>query len=145
MKKILLSACLAGERCRYDGADQGSPVFAQLVQSGRAIVFCPETAGGLPVPRPPAELSGGRVRTKSGEDVTRAFASGAKQAVRLCKEHGIQTAVLKSKSPSCGKNRVYDGSFTGTLTAGEGLTAKALREAGIRVITEEEFLKEYKG
>ena len=141
--KILVSACLAGIPCRYDGKSTPVPEIVRLVEEGLAVPFCPECAGGLETPRTPAEISGGRVLTRDGRDVTEAFEAGAVLAAAAAKEHGIVTAVLKSKSPSCGSGEIYDGSFTGRLVPGEGVTARALREAGINVITEKDFVNEY--
>lgn len=141
--KILVSACLAGIPCRYDGKSTPVPKIVRLVEEGLAVPFCPECAGGLETPRTPAEISGGRVLTRDGRDVTEAFEAGAVLAAAAAKEHGIVTAVLKSKSPSCGSGEIYDGSFTGRLVPGEGVTARALREAGINVITEKDFVNEY--
>ena len=135
MEKVLVSACLAGVPVRYDGtaAGAGHPVLARWLREGRAVLFCPEAAAGLPVPRPPAELVGDRVRTVRGEDVTEAFEAGARQALALCLEHGIRVAVLQERSPSCGSSLRYDGTFSGVLVPGEGLTTALLRAGGITV------------
>lgn len=150
MEKILVSRCLLGHRVRYDGGAHGP--FDQLgawQAEGRIVPLCPEVAGGLPTPRPPAEISGGqgeqvwsgqaRVLTEAGEDVTAQFVDGAQQALTLVRQHGIRLAVLKSRSPSCGNRETYDGSFSGQKIAGEGVTAALLREAGVRVFNEEEL------
>lgn len=150
MEKILVSRCLLGYRVRYDGGAHGP--FDQLgawQAEGRIVPLCPEVAGGLPTPRPPAEISGGqgvqvwsgqaRVLTEAGEDVTAQFVDGAQQALTLVRQHGIRLAVLKSRSPSCGNRETYDGSFSGQKIAGEGVTAALLREAGVRVFNEEEL------
>jgi uncharacterized protein YbbK (DUF523 family) len=138
MQKILVSRCLLGQRVRYDGGAHG-----------RVVALCPEVAGGLPTPRAPAEIAGGQgaqvldgrlpVLTVDGEDVTAAFIDGAQQALALVAEHGIRIALLKARSPSCGNRENYDGSFSGTKVAGEGVTAAALRRAGVQVFSEEEL------
>ena len=142
MRKILVSACLIGERVRYDGGDcrQGGIIQVWLDQ-GRLIALCPEVAGGLPVPRPPAEVAadGGRVLRRDGEDVTAFFSAGAEEALALCREHDIGMAVLKEGSPSCGSHLVNDGSFAGVKVAGEGVTAALLRRHGIRVFSEHQL------
>ena len=150
MQKILVSRCLLGHRVRYDGGAHGP--FDQLqrwLDEGRVVALCPEVAGGLPTPRPPAEIRGGQgalvldgqlpVLTVEGADVTAAFVSGAEQALALVREHGIRLALLKARSPSCGNRENYDGSFSGTRVVGEGVTAAALRRAGVEVFSEEEL------
>ena len=149
IEKILISTCLLGEPVRYDG--RSVPVDHYLIRGwkaeGRLVPFCPELAGGLPVPRPPAEICGGsgsdvleaaaRVRTADG-DVTRAFTAGAEAALAAAREHGIRLALLKEKSPSCGSAFIYDGSFSGRLRAGSGITMALLRKNGVRVFSENE-------
>ena len=147
MHKILVSACLLGQAVRYDGGAHGP--FAPLLQwqqQGRVVALCPEVAGGLPTPREPAEIVGGQggqvldgliaLYALDGTDVSRAFVAGARQAEQLVRAHGIQLAVLKARSPSCGNQQTYDGSFSGQLVAGEGVTAAALRRLGVRVFNE---------
>lgn len=147
MQKILVSRCLLGHRVRYDGGAHGP--FDQLqrwLDEGRVVALCPEVAGGLPTPRAPAEIRGGRggavldgelaVLTVEGEDVTAAFVDGAEQALALVREHGIRLALLKARSPSCGNLENYDGSFSGVRVAGEGVTAAMLKRAGVKVFNE---------
>lgn len=147
MSKILVSACLLGQAVRYDGGAHGP--FAELLHwqaQGRVLPLCPEVAGGLPTPRPAAEILGGQgaqvldgqvpVRSIEGADVSAAFIAGAQLAERLVQQHGIRIAVLKARSPSCGNRHSYDGSFSGTLVAGEGVTAAALRRLGVQVFNE---------
>lgn len=134
--KILISACLLGCRCRYDGGSKPHPVAARLAEHHELVPVCPEQLGGLPTPRPPAERRGDRVVTAAGVDVTEQYCRGAEEALRLCKVTGCQAAVLKERSPSCGSGAVYDGTFSGTLTAGDGVTAAALKAAGIPVYGE---------
>lgn len=147
MEKILVSQCLLGMPVRYDGGAHGPFDLLRRWQSeGRIVSVCPELAGGLPTPRPPAEVAGGQgaevlarrvsVRTVDGEDVTRQFLQGAHAAVKLVRQHGIRYAVLKARSPSCGSLETYDGSFSGRRVPGEGVTAAALREVGVQVFDE---------
>ena len=137
-EKILVSACLLGAPCRYDGRAKPSPEVIRLSERFDLVPVCPEVAGGLPTPRTPSEIAGERVVSRAGEDVTAAFARGAAAAVQTARLLGITRAVLKARSPSCGRDAVYDGTFSGTLTAGDGVTAAALRAAGVRIFTEEE-------
>lgn len=147
MQKILVSRCLLGHRVRYDGGAHGP--FDQLQQwldEGRVVALCPEVAGGLPTPRAPAEIRGGQggavlegrlpVLTIEGDDVTAAFLDGAEQALALVRQHGIRLALLKARSPSCGNQENYDGSFSGVRVSGEGVTAAALKRAGVKVFNE---------
>ena len=116
------------------------PEIRALVERGEAIAVCPEVLGGLPTPRTPSEIqTDGRVRSKQGEDVTEAFLRGAERAMEICRENGCTAAILKARSPSCGKGVIYDGSFTGTRVAGNGVFAQMLLDAGIPVVTEEEY------
>lgn len=138
---ILVSACLAGAPCRYDGGANTVPALAELAARGEAVLACPELLGGLPTPRIPSErLPDGRVVNAAGEDVTEAFRRGAEKALAVCKAHGCACAVLKARSPSCGKDLIYDGSFTHTRVPGDGVFAALLRAEGVPVLTEEEYL-----
>ncbi|HEX6739834.1 MAG TPA: DUF523 domain-containing protein [Vicinamibacteria bacterium] len=150
--RVLVSACLLGERVRYNGADaaSASAVLARWLAEGRVVPFCPEVAGGLGVPREPAEIeieingSGGRavlegrarVLTVSGADVTPAFLAGANGALARAREEGIRVAVLKEGSPSCGSGFIYDGSFSGRRVGEVGVTAALLEREGLRVFSE---------
>ena len=138
LKRVLISACLLGERVRFDGREKGSanPILERWLAEGRVVRVCPEVAGGLPVPRPPAEIRDGRVMAKTGADVTPEFERGAQEALRLVREFGIQIAVLKSGSPSCGSNFIYDGTFTKTRVDGDGVTTALLRSYGVQVFSE---------
>ena len=135
-KPVLISACLLGCRCRYDGASKTHPAALALAERYALIPVCPEQLGGLPTPRPPAERQGERVVTQAGADVTEQYRRGAEEAVRLARLFGCRAAVLKERSPSCGSGAVYDGTFTRTLTQGEGVAAQMLQAAGIRVLGE---------
>ena len=138
--KILISACVLGVCCRYDGASKPHPLAAALAERHTLVPVCPEQLGGLPTPRPPAERRGGRVVTQSG-DVTEQYLRGAEETLKLCKLLGCEAAVLKERSPSCGRGQVYDGTFSGTLTAGDGVTAELLAAHGILVYGESQIEK----
>lgn len=145
---VLVSACLAGKACRFDGSSNPDDVVGRLVAEGRAVLVCPEEDGGLGTPRPPAEIVGGdghdvldgnaRVVTNQGRDVTSEYITGAVMALEAAREQGATTAILKSRSPSCGRGCVYDGSFTRTARKGDGVTAALLQRSGIEVLTDEE-------
>ena len=137
---IVVSACLLGVGCNHLGQASPSEAVAALGADNRLVPVCPETAGGLPTPRPAAELQAdGRVVTAGGDDVTDAYQRGAAAAVALARATGAQRAVLKARSPSCGCHQVYDGSFSRQLRDGEGVTAAALRAAGLEVQSEEDL------
>ena len=136
--KILVSACLLGVRCRYDGKSKPHPAVERLLEQHTLIPVCGEILGGLPTPRVSAERQGARVVTADGRDVTAAYRRGAEEVLRLAERYGCTAAVLKERSPSCGSGRIYDGTFTGTLTDGWGVTAELLRDHGICVIGESE-------
>jgi uncharacterized protein YbbK (DUF523 family) len=136
---VLVSACLLGVECNHRGRSSASDAVRDLGRAARLIPVCPEVAGGLATPRPAAELQpDGRLRTKSGVDMTDAYLRGAAQAVDLARAAGATKAVLKARSPSCGCHQVYDGSFTGTLRPGLGMTAAALLAAGVEVESDED-------
>ena len=144
-RPILVSACLAGESCRYDGSSCAVSLVETLVREGRAITFCPEVEGGLATPRPAAEIVGGdgrsvlrgeaRVLTVDGDDVTSAFFAGAGLAATRALAAGCRRAILKSNSPSCAVTAIFDGSFSAKIKPGIGVAAAALAEAGIYVET----------
>ena len=136
--KILVSACLLGVRCRYDGKSKPHPAVERLMEQHTLIPVCGEILGGLPTPRVSAERQGARVVTADGCDVTAAYRRGAEEVLRLAERYGCKAAILKERSPSCGSGRIYDGTFTGTLTDGWGVTAELLRDHGICVIGESE-------
>ena len=139
MENLLVSACLLGISCRYDGRNVPNEEVISLKQRFNLIPVCPEIYGGLPTPRVPSERIGDRVVMKDGADVTENYNRGAEAALELCHLFDIKTAVLKEKSPSCGSGKIYDGSFTGTLTDGDGVCAEYLRTHGIRVIGESDI------
>lgn len=141
-EKLLISACLLGQPVRYDGKSKPIADLAwlkQLQQEQRLFVVCPEVAGGLPTPRPPAERVQGKVLTQAGDDVTAPFATGANMALQLCQQQGIRFALLKANSPSCGNKEIYDGSFSQTLKSGMGMTAQLLADHHIQVFSELEL------
>ena len=141
MRRLLISRCLLGEPCRYDG--KSKPLPDETLQALRArydlIPVCPEVLGGLPTPRTPSERRGGRVVMKTGADVTAEYRRGAEEALRRAQENQVCAALLKERSPSCGRGEIYDGAFTGTLTKGNGVTAEVLLENGIPVYGESEI------
>ena len=151
MIRVLVSACLLGERVRYSGADARSahPILAQWLSDDRVVPFCPEVAGGLGVPRPAAEIRGAggvavvdriaRVVTATGTDVTEPLLRGAHHALETAVAANVRLAVLKDGSPSCGSSVIHDGSFTGHRRPGQGVTTALLEREGIRVFSEEQM------
>lgn len=139
----MVSACLAGVPCRYDGRSRPDGAVVAAVARGTAVPLCAEVIAGLPTPRPPAEVQGGdgadvldgtaSVTTDDGEDVTEAFVRGAQAVASYLTEHGLTEAVLQSRSPSCGCGQIYDGSFTGTLVDGDGVLTATLKRSGVVV------------
>lgn len=141
MEKILISACLVGENCKYNGGNNLNPQIDTLLEKYDLIPFCPEMEGGLPTPRNPSEVKGESVFMDNGKDVTENFFKGAKKALMLCLFLKIKIAVLKERSPSCGTHQIHDGSFSNKLIDGMGVTAKMLKENGIAVYSEDEIDK----
>ncbi len=139
---VLVSACLLGMPCRYDGKSKPCPAVEALRDRYELIPVCPEVAGGLPTPRLPSEIQGERVRMKDGRDVTQNYQNGALSTLQTAQAHGCTIAVLKEKSPSCGCGMIYDGSFTGTLIAGDGITAALLKQHGILIYGETKIEQE---
>lgn len=141
-EKILISACLLGFDCKYDGGNNRmtDTDIAALRERFELIPVCPECYGGLPTPRTPAERLGDRVVSKTGADVTEQFEKGARAALSLAQSFSVKKAVLKANSPSCGSGTIYDGSFTGTLVPGDGVTAELLKKNGIKVTDENALL-----
>ena len=141
MEKLLVSACLLGMPCRYDGKSKPCDAVIALRDRFELLPVCPEVMGGLPTPRTPSEIQGERVRMRDGTDVTEHYHRGARMALELARSNGCSVAILKEKSPSCGVGRIYDGSFSRTLTEGNGITADVLIDAGIKVYGESEIEK----
>ncbi len=139
--KYLMSACLIGENCKYDGGNNLHQVAKKLYDEGLVIPVCPEELGGLPTPRIPAEIVGNQVINQKGQNVTKEFQTGAIKTLEIAKKHNITVAILQSRSPSCGSKQIYDGSHTDSLVPGEGTTTKLLREHGIKVITIKDYIK----
>lgn len=134
--KILVSACLLGENCKYSGGNNKNETVIALGEKHTLIPICPECFAQLPIPRPPAEIKDGRVFNKLGEDITEQFRDGAEKALYIAEESGCRVAVLKERSPSCGFGTIYDGSFTGRTIRGNGITAQLLYDNGIIILGE---------
>ena len=143
MEKLLISACLAGENCKYSGGNNfiGETALASLGDKYELVSACPEVMGGLSVPRIPCERIGARVMNERGEDVTAQFKAGAELTADICERQSIKKALLKEKSPSCGSGRIYDGTFSHTVIAGDGVTAERLRALGVTLCGESEIEK----
>lgn len=135
--KLLVSACLLGIRCRYDGGCKPIPCLKELNEKYTLIPVCPECLGGLSTPRVPAERIGNRVLTREGTDVTANYRAGAEETLRIAEMTGCTVALLKARSPSCGCGEIYDGTFSGNLCPGDGVTAALLKEHGITVLNED--------
>ena len=136
----IVSACLAGIKCNWEGKAKPCKKVIDLVMEGKAIPVCPEQLGGLPTPRERAEQKGDKIITITDKDITDEFEYGAKEGLKIAQLVNCKEAILKARSPSCGVNKIYDGTFTKNLVAGDGLFAKLLKDNGINVISEEEFL-----
>lgn len=143
MENLLVSACLMGYECKYCGGSNAltETELKALRAKYRLLPVCPESAGGLSTPRDPSERLGDRVVSIRGRDVTAEYNRGAETALCLAKRYGCKAALLKAKSPSCGKGLIYDGSFTGALVPGDGVTAELLQNSGISVCNEDEIEK----
>lgn len=135
----ICSACLLGVKCRYDGKSKRNGKVVSLFGKDFLIPICPEQLGGLPTPREAAEQKGKKVYTKSGKDVSRAFNGGAREVLKIAKLFGAKEAILKQRSPSCGYGQIYDGTFSGKIVRGNGVTASLLKKNGIKIITEEDL------
>ena len=135
-KKLLVSACLLGRKCRYDGGGNYAPGIEALAERFELVPVCPEQLGGLPTPRTPSERVGERVLSRDGADLTAAFRQGAERALAIAQEQGVACALLKERSPSCGCGAVYDGTFSGKIIPGSGVAAELLEQNGIPVLGE---------
>ena len=135
----IVSACLVGINCRYDRSSKPNQEIIKLVKKGEAIPVCPEQLAGLTTPRIPAEERNGKIITKDGKDLTKEFQKGAEEALKIAKLINCKEAILKSKSPSCGCGKIYDGSFLGKLKQGNGVFTRLLKQNNIKVITEEDL------
>ena len=136
---ILVSACLLGEKCRYDGQGNHSDTVVNALEDREYLAVCPEVAGGLGIPRPPAELTGDRVIRADRTDVTHAFQAGVERCMDLVDQFAVTSAILKARSPACGCGKIYNGHFNQTLIDGDGLLARALKAHGISCRTEEDL------
>ena len=139
MEKILISACLVGDKTRYDGKSNYHPLVKQLLEKYELVPFCSEVEGGLSIPRKPSEIVKDKVIHKDGKDVTRNYVSGAQKALNICKYLDIKIAILKDGSPACGVHEIHDGNFKGRKIKGMGVTASLLSKSGIKVISEDEI------
>ncbi len=141
MEKILISACLIGDKVRYDGKSQYNPLIKELLEKYELVPFCPEVEGGLKTPRVPAEIVKDKVINKEGRDVTKQYKNGAQLALNICNYLDIKIAILKDASPSCGVNQIHNGKFDGGMIKGKGITAKTLELHGIKVYSDSEIEK----
>lgn len=137
--KVCVSACLLGQNCKYNGGNNFNKKVADFLKDKEVIAVCPEVAGGLPVPRTPSEIVNGRVTTRDGTDVDEAFRKGAAICLQKIKDEHVELAILQPRSPSCGAHQVYDGSFSKSLIAGEGIFAQLLKDAGIKILEPDEL------
>ncbi|MGG4547775.1 DUF523 domain-containing protein [Rossellomorea marisflavi] len=150
---LVVSACLAGMKVRYNGTDCLEDVIGEMVRSGKAVTVCPEILGGFQTPREPAEIQGGtgedvldgtaRVVDRSGADVTEQYIAGAIETLGICQNMGATEIVLKENSPSCGSSMIYNGDFSGEKIQGEGVTTALLKRHGIKVWSEEDAVNEF--
>lgn len=138
-EKILVSACLLGVNCKYSGGNNYNEKVLNFIKDKEVIPVCPEILGGLSTPRPPSERIGDKVVNNQDKDVTSEYTKGAEETLKLAKLFNVKKALLKAKSPSCGKGKIYDGTFTGTLVDGNGLTVDLLEANGIEIITEQDL------
>ena len=138
---ILVSGCLLGIACRYDGKSKPHQPVIELMDKYNLIPFCPEAIGGLPTPRPPAEIVGDKVINSQGTDVTAQYSKGAEEALRIAKLYNCKYAILKEKSPSCGNGLIHNGKFDNGLIDGDGITTRLLKKNGIIVLGESEIEK----
>ena len=145
--RVIVSACLAGVACTHEAQAKTKVSILRLVNQGRVTLVCPEVAGGLPIPRPAAEIVGGdgadvvagraKVISETGEDVTQNYLAGARKAADAARRVNAQFAILKSRSPSCGCGEIHSGAFDGEMRAGDGVTAAMLKQEGLEVISDE--------
>lgn len=136
----IVSACLAGINCRYDGNSNSCEKVIEMVKNGEAIPICPEQLGGLSTPRRPVQIVNGKCISETGEDFTEAFKIGANEALKIAKLVEANEAILKQNSPSCGSSQIYDGSFSGSKIKGQGICAKLFSDNGIHLSSEEDYL-----
>ena len=137
--KILISACLLGENCKYNGGNNYNPAVAEFVKKQDVLPICPEMMAGMGCPRTPIEIVDGVLMDRNGNNVDAAMREAVVQAMEMIRKENIQCAVLQSRSPTCGVNQIYDGSFSGKLIPGSGVLAQALKDEGYRVIDAEDI------
>lgn len=137
--KVLVSACLLGENCKYNGGNNYDPAVMEFIKDQDVIPVCPEMMAGLGCPRTPIEIANGVVVDRNGNNVDAAIRKAVAQALEMIRDEEIQCAILKSRSPTCGVHQIYDGTFTGTLIDGAGVFAQALKDAGYRVMDAEDL------
>ena len=142
--KILVSACLLGYNVKYDGMNNLNSKLVKFLSVHEVISVCPEVMGGLKVPRIPSEINNNQVINQDGIDVTKEYTKGALKTLEIAKENNIKIAILKEKSPSCGSNYIYDGTFSHTIIDGLGITARLLKENGINVLNENNYIDFFK-
>ena len=140
--KVLVSACLLGKNCKYNGGNNYSPEVINFLKNKEFIEICPEILAGMSAPRPPVEIVNGKVMDNSGRDLDKQYRLGVSKAMEMVKDQNISVAILQSRSPTCGVNQIYDGTFSRKLVSGQGILAKALKDAGYEVIDVED-LKDY--
>lgn len=138
--KIIVSACLLGDNCKYNGGNNYNRELSNFLKDYEVIKVCPEVMGGLAIPRVPSEIKNGKVINQEGVDVTHKYQLGALKTLEIAKDNNIKIAILKSNSPSCGSGKIYDGTFSKTLISGDGVTTKLLKENKIIVLNEENFI-----
>lgn len=138
-EKILVSACLLGVDCKYSGGNNYNEKVLEYIKDYEVIPVCPEIMGGLSTPREPSERIEDKIITKGGNDVTKEYTKGALETLKLAKLFNVKKSLLKAKSPSCGKGKIYDGTFTGTIIEGNGVTSDLLESNGISVLTEQDL------
>ena len=134
--KVIVSACLAGDYCKYNGGNNLNQKMMDFLKSHEIIKVCPEVLGGLPIPRPSAEIVHGQVMNNDGKNITKEFTLGAQKAFEIVKKEKPDLIILQSRSPSCGIKQIYDGTFSNTVISGDGITARKLKKAGIRIFGE---------
>lgn len=139
-EKILISSCLIGLNCKYDGGNNENSKLVELMKEKDLVPICPEQLGGLKTPRASAERKQEKVITKEGVDVTKEYQKGAEEVLKLAKKLNIKKAILKSRSPSCGIDEIYDGTFSHNLVKGDGVTAELLKKNGIEVISSDKYI-----
>lgn len=139
--KIMVSACLLGDNVKYDGTNNQNNELIEFLKDYEIIKVCPEVMGSLSIPRAPAEIRNDKIINQKGVDVTKEYTIGAKKTLEIAKDNDIKIAILKKNSPSCGSNYIYNGTFSHTLTNGDGITTRLLKENGIKVFNEDDYYK----